>query len=145
MGTFVDYSEDEVRFWLEGMGFIEVFLDGVKELVFSRETNVPNLLILVYTSLQYGQTRERGKDAARVMLINAANNKMVWYAKRVHRTKNFLKNMRERCRDAYRAAGNVVKCPLCKNPMVLRENKKDGTEFYGCTDFPNCRGTRQID
>lgn len=39
-------------------------------------------------------------------------------------------------------SGNL-KCPKCGSKMVLRHRKSDGAEFYGCTNYPNCRGTRQ--
>ena len=35
-----------------------------------------------------------------------------------------------------------VKCPICEGPMVSRKNSKDGTRFWGCKMFPECRGTR---
>ena len=37
-------------------------------------------------------------------------------------------------------------CPSCSKPMVRRTVKKGGTAgstFWGCVDFPACRGTRQ--
>ena len=39
-------------------------------------------------------------------------------------------------------------CPFCAKPMVLRTAKRGGTQgssFWGCSTFPVCRGTRQID
>jgi len=33
-------------------------------------------------------------------------------------------------------------CPECKEGMVKREGAKG--EFWGCSKFPDCRGTRQI-
>lgn len=38
-----------------------------------------------------------------------------------------------------------VKCPECNGPMVSRLNKKNNSRFWGCADFPNCRGTRNVD
>lgn len=38
-------------------------------------------------------------------------------------------------------------CPLCHSPMVVRVAKrggKAGNSFFGCSRFPDCRGTRQI-
>lgn len=35
-------------------------------------------------------------------------------------------------------------CPEDMAPMKLR-TAKDGSQFYGCSNFPNCRGTRRID
>jgi ssDNA-binding Zn-finger/Zn-ribbon topoisomerase 1 len=33
-------------------------------------------------------------------------------------------------------------CPNCSKPTVLRVSKTNN-KFYGCSDFPNCRGTRE--
>jgi predicted RNA-binding Zn-ribbon protein involved in translation (DUF1610 family) len=38
-----------------------------------------------------------------------------------------------------------VTCPQCGSPMVLRTAKKGenaGSQFWGCSRFPGCRGTR---
>jgi restriction system protein len=42
----------------------------------------------------------------------------------------------------------VSSCPLCSKPMVRRTAKRGanaGGEFWGCTGYPACRGTRPID
>jgi hypothetical protein len=33
-------------------------------------------------------------------------------------------------------------CPLCQKPMVRRKGPYG--EFMGCTDYPNCKGTRKF-
>jgi len=38
-------------------------------------------------------------------------------------------------------------CPLCGSPMVLRTARKGanaGSQFYGCSKYPQCRGTRPV-
>jgi len=40
----------------------------------------------------------------------------------------------------------IPACPKCGSPMVLRTAKKGkgaGRQFWGCTDYPACRGTAQ--
>ena len=39
----------------------------------------------------------------------------------------------------------VAKCPKCGSALVKRTNKKNGQEFFGCTNFPKCRYTRQVE
>jgi restriction system protein len=37
------------------------------------------------------------------------------------------------------------RCPICQSPMKLRtatRGKNAGSQFWGCSRFPNCRGTR---
>lgn len=36
-----------------------------------------------------------------------------------------------------------LKCPKCGAKMILRHRKSDGAAFYGCSRYPQCRGTRQ--
>lgn len=36
-----------------------------------------------------------------------------------------------------------IKCPRCGSNMTIR--KKDNSIFYGCTEFPACRGTRSYE
>lgn len=36
-------------------------------------------------------------------------------------------------------------CPDCGGAMVSRANKTTGQRFWGCKDYPKCRGTRDTD
>ena len=36
----------------------------------------------------------------------------------------------------------VLKCPKCGAPMVRRRRRSDGAPFYGCSQYPACKGTR---
>ena len=38
---------------------------------------------------------------------------------------------------------NDISCPKCGSPMKLRKSKS-GNEFWGCSRFPKCRGTKSI-
>ncbi len=47
-----------------------------------------------------------------------------------------------------RSASEVPSCPLCKGLMVLRTAKKGhnaGSQFWGCSDYPKCKGTLKLD
>lgn len=35
---------------------------------------------------------------------------------------------------------NALSCPRCNSAMVLRNGRRG--QFYGCSQFPRCRGTR---
>jgi four helix bundle suffix protein len=46
------------------------------------------------------------------------------------------------------AAPTAPVCPQCGKPMVLRMARKGpraGSQFWGCSSFPDCRGTRPLD
>ncbi len=40
-------------------------------------------------------------------------------------------------------APSALSCPLCGSDMALRTRKSDGEKFWGCTDYPNCKGVRR--
>jgi restriction system protein len=40
------------------------------------------------------------------------------------------------------APGVQPTCPLCSAPMTKRSNRRNGEQFWGCSTFPRCRGTR---
>lgn len=39
------------------------------------------------------------------------------------------------------ATTDAPRCPRCRGDMVLRTNRADGTRFWGCQRYPQCRGT----
>lgn len=47
------------------------------------------------------------------------------------------------------STGEVPLCPKCQQPMVLRTVKKSGphygNQFWGCPDYPRCRGVRPLE
>lgn len=43
--------------------------------------------------------------------------------------------------------GPAAACPRCGGAMIeriARRGAKAGTRFFGCSDFPSCRGTRTL-
>lgn len=36
---------------------------------------------------------------------------------------------------------NAIICPRCSAKMVERSNRKSGQKFFGCSRYPNCKGT----
>ena len=38
-----------------------------------------------------------------------------------------------------------VTCPDCGGPMLSRLNKVTEQRFWGCKDYPKCKGTRDTD
>jgi ssDNA-binding Zn-finger/Zn-ribbon topoisomerase 1 len=39
----------------------------------------------------------------------------------------------------------AVTCPECGGPMVSRTARVGGRRFWGCKQFPKCKGTRNTD
>lgn len=65
-------------------------------------------------------------------------------------TGGFTENMtadRLEARKSQALAKQSPQCPECGKPMLKRMQKKgqmQGQEFWGCSDYPNCRGIRPI-
>jgi len=57
---------------------------------------------------------------------------------------------RQRQKDQTKPAGPTRKipvCPKCSQPMVLRTaktGKNSGSQFWGCTGYPDCKGTVKV-
>lgn len=66
-------------------------------------------------------------------------------------TGGFTENMtaeRLESRKALASAEGAPTCPKCGKPMLKRMQKKgqmQGREFWGCSDYPHCNGTRSIE
>jgi len=46
-----------------------------------------------------------------------------------------------------RSAGIIRHCPICHSQMVKRKARRGsraGQEFWGCPNYPDCRGTRPV-
>lgn len=65
-------------------------------------------------------------------------------------TGGFTENMtaeRLEARKTQASASGAPACPQCGKPMLKRMQKKgqgQGREFWGCSDYPNCKGTRPM-
>ena len=56
----------------------------------------------------------------------------------------FAENGEPRCVRHQQDGPSTRTCPRCGGLMVIRENKKNHTFFWGCTNFPRCTGTMAI-
>ena len=46
--------------------------------------------------------------------------------------------------SASHTANSQTLCPNCGSAMVLRKNRNTGAQFWGCSNYPRCKGTRQV-
>lgn len=115
--------------------------------------------VRVYTSLAKGakQARDCGLDAVRIVVLaptsrDVAKERPVRESDKILRTapqdvpdrvNAFLDRLRERIRSAYKAAGQVCFCPHCGSVMSHRDGRYG--PFLGCTRFPACKQTKQIE
>lgn len=149
MTRYVPVSEPEIRNLMKEMGFDLHQEHRGRELIFERRVESKSgkaypHTVLVYSSVVPGSgSRGCGEDAIRIVLLNADTGKPVKQEgkKRIYRTKNALPNLKERCREIFK---NIMAnaCPKCNHVMVVRKSKY--SEFLGCSNYPNCRETKQI-
>lgn len=119
-------------------------------------------VIRVYTSLARGADAVRGCGEDAVRLVVGYNGKgrdgkprfvPLGEGRRIYRTaptklpsearvSAFLERFQDALRETYAEARAWIACPSCGAPMSLRTNKGTGSKFWGCTSYPECRGTR---
>ena len=114
------------------------------------------LQIRVYTSVREGEATARGcgQDAIRIVYgaVKDGRFRPLTQSRRVFRTapagehdervQAFLQRLHGILRETYVQAATVPRCPDCSGPMTTRKGPRG--EFYGCLDFPTCRGTREV-
>lgn len=144
MANYVNVTQEDMEELLLPQGFRKLDLDGVRELVYGKRVDRDGLTLTmrVFTGIDPdGNSRDCGSDAMRVNLFwRRPDEKIVNIAgsKRVHRVAGWKGNLQQRIDTL--VPGPC--CPTCSSPMVERKGKNG--KFYGCSDFPNCRGTRAI-
>lgn len=149
MAEFYPIRRDEMEDLLYSMGFPKehnpLNLPGVGELVYGKAYKLQEhpLSLRVYSSIVGESAREVGGDAIRVALLLKRPDgeiRAIGKAKRVHRVKGWRNNLRARIESMVASIDDIVTCPKCGLPMAVR-NGSNG-EFYGCTNYPECKGTR---
>ena len=132
-----------------------------REIVFC--LTLPNRVqIRVYTSISRGaeSARECGEDAIRLVVgvealslqrgrfrplgksrkILRTAPRLVGYHNEEDRIVAFLARLRQAVREVYRTARAIPQCPKCNEPMAERASTHGN--FWGCTSYPECKGTR---
>jgi hypothetical protein len=142
--TYVNVTQSDVEEFLGPQGFEQIFLPGVRELVYAarRDEDGQQLSLRVYTGIEPdGLSRAAGADAMRaVLFFRDATGHVAKLAtsKRVHRVAGWRVNLQDRL-DGLRPG---PRCSDCGSPMVRRKGKKG--EFYGCSSYPRCTHTREV-
>ncbi|MBI2441868.1 MAG: NERD domain-containing protein [Lentisphaerae bacterium] len=66
-----------------------------------------------------------------------------WTQAIYHRKEQFQNPLRQNKAPVAANAGTPV-CPRCGEVMVLRTRRKDGSQFWGCSAYPKCKGIKQV-
>ncbi len=59
-----------------------------------------------------------------------------------------LSTARLETRDQQQAENGAPECPECGQPMrqrLAKAGRNAGKPFWGCTGFPDCKGTRKVE
>ena len=135
-------------------------LDG--EHVYAIQVNGTNKRIVIRSSVKSdGMSADTGEDSIRLWVEYHYKDK--WFALGkldawTTRVSGWQERMETKLRELWKLAledskrrssngnggqeTNVPLCPECNAEMVVRERSWDRAKFYGCPNFPNCRGTR---
>ena len=122
------------------------------ELVYGKVVRIGDhrLSLRCYTAVNPGgESREKGTDAIRVQLFAKVQNGGREEIVPVGRSQKCLRvaSWRENLGKAIKRIADPEHfrlCPACGHPMVIRENKATGEEFWGCSLFriTKCKGKR---
>lgn len=132
------------------MGFVQpIQLEGVEEYVYEVSTSRPDIRIVIYSSIdkRTNVSRNSGEDAIRLVALFKNN---FLFDKKTHtkRIENWENNLFSKLKELLNDINGVPVCPKCGAVMVQRAAKAKGTTkknvFWGCSNFPNCKGTRNL-
>ncbi len=113
--------------------------------------------VQIYTSVARGEAEARacGEDAVRIVVgvrDKAGKWRNVRRPQKVLRTAPkgaedkrvaaFVERLRLAVRAAYGHAQGLPRCPDCGALLALRDGREG--PFFGCTEYPRCRGTREV-
>ena len=67
-------------------------------------------------------------------------------AKAARRTMCYVKNVANLKKSHQAVAeSDAPACPRCGAPMVLRTARATDKKFFGCSNYPQCRGMRPVE
>ena len=144
--TFCNVTQGDLEKLLSPLGFKQIQVRGVIELVYAKRVDQGELQLSlrVFSGVNPdGQSRDCGKDAMRVTLFMRDEDGSIHKIggdKRVNRIQTWRKNLKARL-DGWLDCLPKESCE-CGAPMVPRTGKHG--DFLGCVRFPKCKQTRQI-
>jgi len=94
-----------------------------------RQVVLSDVQLDAYAEKLQGQALENNRAVRRQHLQNLEEKAAAKTLAKTSRPSSFL---------------NQTPCPECGSKMAERANRKTGETFWGCVDFPKCRGTRKM-
>lgn len=127
-----------------------VDVPGTGEIVYQSKDFAPsddNIVLLIYSTIDRhrGVSRGKGSDAIRLVAHHKAIGKPISGRRKTLRIKTWRKNLREKIEDMMGNESEVIrKCTACGTGYMVKREGKFG-EFLGCTQYPGCQNTVNID
>lgn len=145
---FYSITQHEIDQFLTGLGFVPLRLQGVTELVYGKIVRVGGhrLSLRCYTAVNPdGESREKGTDAIRLRLFMRLEDGIIPVGRPMKclRVMSWRDNLRKAI-DRIADPAHFRQCPACGNPMVIRQNRSTGEEFWACSlhRITACKGKR---
>jgi len=144
---YVPITLDEMRAFLkESKGWVENS-NGFAETIFDYEKD--GFIIRVFSSISEneGICKESGKDAIRVAILFETQDGSIRGIKKfshITRQENWQIHLKRRVMKAFNYIPMIRICPDCSNLLSLRKNKSNNSEFFGCSQYPDCRYTESV-
>jgi len=147
---FAEYTDEfyEFDFVEESTGKWRRVESTINEFCYFVAVNLDRGFCLkIYSSIERDNriSRGSGEDAIRVVAADANTAKPLRGPfPKVKRIKNWRKNLHRRMSAATQSLGINTECPLCSNLLLFRKKKADGHVFLGCSQYPDCKGYRNL-
>jgi len=154
--AFHNVTLAEIEAFLAPQGFKRVNTkkfkadDRTVEIVFAKRVDQDGLCLSlrIYTGINpTGESRGSGEDAIRVALWMRRPSDgypvEVGGSKKVLRIQTWAKNLQERL-DSWLDYMPKERCPDCDHPLIPKQTRDLKRRFLGCSNYPNCRFTRNI-
>jgi hypothetical protein len=154
MDAFLVESQGFIRIPLEEMDAPHIKARFCKEWIYEREYSeefAPGCRIRIFSSLDSrgGGSRDVGRDAIRVVIVDPEGFPWCKAFARVHRVKGWRANLLRRIEtpleesSLYRWVPERYGCTEgCSGILRTRWGKKGS--FLGCSNYPRCRNTEAI-
>lgn len=106
----------------------------------------PNVVLVCFTTIdeRKGVSRKKGADAIRLVAWDKENGGPVTGKKKTLRIKTWRKNLASKMDAMMEDRGDSIReCDECGSFMIKREGKFG--DFWGCSSYPVCENTVNID
>lgn len=129
-----------------GLDFQEVDYSWANEFVYEATTAGGMFALRVYSTIcqQQRESRGTGEDSIKINVVHNDTGKPLFTATRTYRTPGWDERLLDKIQDLIDKKSEITKCDKCGSIMVIRENNENGNEFYGCTQWPDCKNTKPV-